>query len=263
MLDEAAKLFLVAGVPVMPLKGMWLQQVVYASAYERGMSDLDLLVPEDRYHEAGEILRAAGWRCSTWNTWEATFRSPRYALPIDLHCALFPSGAFHMPTAELFRRGRCDRETFGVELVLPDPRDVFAHLVGHFVKSQIPHALEPKLGPELVQLSRVCRLEPDVLAAHLERCGMARAARYALTLAARGDSTQHCQRVLDSLEADPASDRLVSMLIATRGVLTRYWLLSTLRGFALESSWLRSLRTFTYTIRDGHRRRSSAADHEH
>jgi hypothetical protein len=262
MLDEAAKLFLAAGIPVMPLKGMWLQQVVYTSAYERRMSDLDLLVPEDRYEEAGDILRAAGWRCSCWNTWEATFRSPRYALPIDLHCELFPASSFKMPTADLFRRGRRDRETFGVELVLPDPLDVFAHLVGHFAKCQIASVLEPKLGPELAKLASTFHLKPDRVARHLEMCGMARAARYALTLSARTDSSQFCQRVADALVVDRASGLTVNLLLRGRSVLTRYWLLDTLRGFALESSWFQSARTFAYTIRDGHVRRSTAARHE-
>jgi hypothetical protein len=263
VLDEAAKLFLAAGIPVMPLKGMWLQQVVYASVYERRMSDLDLLVPENRYKDAGDVLRAAGWRCSSWNTWEATFCSPRYALPIDLHCELFPAGSFNMPTADLFRRGRRDREMFGVELVLPNPLDVFAHLVGHFAKCQIARVLEPKLGPELAKLATTFQLEPDALARHLEMCGMARAARYALVVAARSDSSQFCQRVADALKLDRASDLTVNLLIRGRNVLTRYWLLDTLRGFALEPSWFQSARTFAYTIRDGHVRRSTAARHEH
>jgi hypothetical protein len=263
MLDEAAKLFLAARIPVMPLKGMWLQQVVYESAYERRVSDLDLLVPEDRYEEAADILRAAGWRCSCWNTWEATFRSPRYPLPIDLHCELFPAGSFNMPTADLFRRGRRNSETFGVELVLPDPLDVFAHLVGHFAKCQIASVLEPKLGPELAKLASSFQLEPDAVARHLEMCGMARAARYALTLGARNDGSHFCQRVANALELDRTSDLAVNLLIRGRSVLTRYWLLDTLRGFALEPSWFHSARTFAYTVRDGHIRRSTAARHEH
>jgi hypothetical protein len=263
VLNEAATLFQRAGVPVMPLKGVWLHQFVYTNPSERRISDVDLLVPEARYDDAGHVLRAAGWRCTIWNTYEATFRSPRYPLSVDLHCALFPSGAFNMPTAELFRRGRHDSETFGVELVSPDPRDVFAHLVGHFVKSPAGKTLEPRLGPELTQLAAAFQLEPGSLAKHLEACGMARAARYALWIAANGDRDHFCQTVARELSPNPLDDLSARVLMRSRAVLARSWQLNVLRGCALEPSWFRFARTCAYTIRDGRRRRRTAASYEH
>jgi hypothetical protein len=245
----------------MPLKGIWLQQLAYADPSERRITDVDLLVPERVYETAGNVLRAAGWRCSCWNVWQATFRSPLFPLEIDLHCSLFPSHAFNMPTTDLFRRGCLDVGTFGVELVLPDPSDVFAHLVGHFVKSQAGLSLESRIGTDLSQLGRAFVLDPTALARHLEACGMARAARYALTIAATSDGTGFCQAVAQYLQPDRLGDAISRVLLRARAGLAQDWRLDVLRGLALERSLARSARTLAYTVRDGHRRRREAALH--
>jgi hypothetical protein len=257
VLDEAVRLLGAEHIPVMPLKGIWLQQQVYADPSDRQITDVDILVPEEDYAAAANVLRSAGWRCSCWNVWEATLRSPHFPLAIDLHCSLFPSNAFNMPTADLFRRGRRDVETFGLELVLPDPRDVFAHLVGHFVKSQ-GGVSESRIGTDLAKLGHAFHLEPRALAQHLEACGMARAARFALAIAAGSDTTGFCQAVAAMLDADRIGDAAVRVLLRWRPVLAQSWLLDLMRGFALEASWRRSARTLLYTVRDGRRRRREA-----
>jgi hypothetical protein len=51
------------GVPVLPLKGLYLAEKIYPAPGARPMSDLDLLVPQEQFHDAAQILRALGFSC--------------------------------------------------------------------------------------------------------------------------------------------------------------------------------------------------------
>ena len=51
-----------ASIPWLPLKGMGLVAHCYPQPECRPTTDLDILVPEERFREAREELRAAGWR---------------------------------------------------------------------------------------------------------------------------------------------------------------------------------------------------------
>jgi hypothetical protein len=140
-----------------------------------------------------------------------------------------------MPTRALFERASRDSSVFGVELELPDPLDVFAHLVGHFVKSRT--ALDdPMRLADFVAIAERCALEPVSCARRLQEVGMARAARYALAGLAERDAFSRA--LLTALPADPRGERIVALArsIAERNGSTSA--LGALPGFLLDRSLL-------------------------
>jgi hypothetical protein len=189
------------GIPVMPLKGALLAYWVYDDPADRRVSDVDLLVPEAVFDEAIEALSAQGWHPDLpVQTHERTLRAREVDLTVDLHRTLFPKGRFRLSTQDLFARGRRNTELYGAPVVLPDPYDACAHLVGHATCAhQLP--LDPRAVADLERLSLRFSLDARHCAAHLESTGLARAARY--TLAACGPTSIFARRVLGHLRPDP------------------------------------------------------------
>lgn len=223
------------GIPLLPLKGVYLHACVYERPEERPITDVDVLVPEHRFDETRARLETLGWRWRPVHASEAVATHPAFALPLDVHRRLFLPGVFALPTAAVFARARRDAMAFGVEVWLPDAKDVLAHLVGHFVKSRgdaddVPH-LE-----DFEHLGRRAALDPVESARHLERVGMARAARHALRYAARRTPEGFAAKVLGALRRDRVGDALawaarVSASRAPKGATLGAW-----PGFALDRS---------------------------
>lgn len=235
-------------VPLVPLKGVYLQARVYECPEQRPIRDVDVLVPEHRFDAARERLVAAGWRWQAVNASEATATSPAHALPLDVHRRLFAPGAFDLATVDVFARTRPDRTRFGVEVWMPDPLDVLAHLVGHFVKS--------RSGPEdhvhlrdFAELARAHALAPVACARHLERAGLARAARYALGLAAQSSPDPFARDVLGALRGDPVGTTLASLARRARTQVPRGSALAALPGYLLEPSLVRGVSSLWRRVR--------------
>ena len=235
-----------AGIPVMPLKGAWLQACVYGSAGNgrganvvgvRVITDVDLLVPEARFADALAALRAGGFRARPAHTASAqALDHPALTLPLDLHCRLFTRGAFRLATDALFERARPDQSAFGVPVLLPDPQDVFAHLVGHFLKSRTRCHDQVRLA-DFAAIAARYELDPRRLAQHLDRAGMARAARYVLHHLADADGNSFCRDVLEALPADAFGARLAAAARFAQGPLHgQLGPLGALPGFLLDRS---------------------------
>jgi hypothetical protein len=185
LLREAAELLARAQVELMPLKGIWLQQLAYGSPGERLITDVDVLVLPADFERALHALQRAGFELRSRDVGEAALALPGCPLPLDLHRALFTRFAFALPAEELFARGKRDAEAFGVPLVLPDPKDVLAHLVGHWVKSRTSRD-DPRTRRDVAVIADRFALDPIACAGHLERAGLARAARYVFAGAPHG-----------------------------------------------------------------------------
>ncbi|MEY4581714.1 MAG: hypothetical protein RL701_6417 [Pseudomonadota bacterium] len=236
------------GVRVMPLKGIWLQEFVYAGSGERVISDVDVLVAEGSYLNACAALDDAGWKLLTWNDAEASYLSPGLPLALDLHARLFRRGAFQMLTAPLFERSTQDNDVFGVPVALPDAGDVLAHLVGHALKSGNAWSGE---GPELRDIPRLadaCRLSALDCAARLDELGLARAARFVLPLTAADDAAGFGAAVLSHLRPDVLGDRLAQTARLMRTHMRHAERMSALIGFALDSSLLQGAYAFSLRI---------------
>lgn len=216
-LKEVATLLGERGIPVMPLKGVLFQLLLYSDPTERLLCDVDVLVPEARFAEAIAILVEHGYRPGNAGpSWiEAVLESPR-GLPVDLHRRIFCAWRYRMPTHEQFARATLDRDRLGAPIHLQHPLDSLAHLVGKFVSDHV-HAEAAGRFAELEKLADAHALAPLAVAAHLERCGLARAARHVFSRAAREREHPFHGAVLQALP----DGVLTASLVALAGTLAR------------------------------------------
>lgn len=210
-LREVAALLSERGIPVMPLKGILFQLVLYADPAERPLTDVDVLVPEGRFAESIDLLVQHGYRPSSAGpSWiEAAFRSPR-GLPLDLHRSVFCPLRFRMPTEELFARATRDEALLGLPLWLQHPLDTLAHLVGKLVSDHVHSAAEPRLA-ELERWVDKHALEPRAAARHLARCGLSRAAQHVFSRGARERAHPFYRGALAALPGNALSGLVVGV----------------------------------------------------
>lgn len=194
------------GVSAVLLKGLALRRLAYADPADRSCDDLDLLVGPARFDETTRLLASEGfapWPSKT-DARVATFSEPATRLLVDVHAELFAQGQFALPAAAIVARSR-PMEGFGTTLRLPDPLDLFAHLVGHY-------ALERRYGrrhhPEdFERLAIRQQLAPPSIAAHLHATGLATAARF--TFADLG--TPFARTMLEALPGSLTRDVLAGV----------------------------------------------------
>jgi hypothetical protein len=190
LVKEAAELLRAHDIAVMPLKGVLLQKLVYRDRSFRRISDVDLLVPTDRFGDAYAALKAAGFSETHWESggWEVSMRRPGPpSLSIDLHRLLSGTTRSNLTAEGLFARGAPDQTLFGAPVVLPRADDLFAHLLLHaslhwINKGDLHH-------PEDFQaLADASSLDASRCAAHLRQQGLVtHALVLAALLRARGD----------------------------------------------------------------------------
>lgn len=245
VLRAVAGLLSPAGIAVMPLKGVWLQACAYPAAGERAVTDVDILVPEAEYGRALVLLSGAGWQPQAGNEAERAMRHPSWGLPIDVHRRLFTRGAFQLSGSALFARGTCDRSMFGAPVVLPDPRDVLAHLIGHLVKSR-RSPFDPVALRDFQVLAARHALDHADCAAHLMAAGMGRAARHALSELARAEPAGFYGQLLRALPRDPLGDVLVRVA-ARVDPRSRF---GALPGFLLDRSLAAGARALLLRVGD-------------
>lgn len=217
-LRDAAGLLAARGIPVMPLKGVLFQQVLYSDPAERLLSDVDVLVPEHCFRGAVETLLTAGYRPEKVgrSLIEVALRSHQ-GFSIDVHRRLFSPARYALSTPALFQRASLDSQLLGVPLHLPDPRDAAAHLIGKIVSDHVTIELEGRLQ----ELSRWCEhrhIDPVRLSQHLIDCGLGRAARYTFELGAKVDGSPFFRLALNALPADPIGRACVRI---ARGLIPR------------------------------------------
>jgi hypothetical protein len=235
-----------ARIPVMPLKGLYFAYWVYDDPEERLGGDIDLLVPPSAFGPAVEALRGAGFAADPfYDPRERTLVAPEMPIEIDLHRALFMPGRHSLPTQDLFSRGREDRDKFGAPVVLPDPYDACAHLIGHAASEHTPeHA--GKTFRDLELAHRRFSLDPRRCAAHLERTGMGRAARYLLGL--EGATGPFCRELRAALPADPVGMVLSRLACVVTQRSSRTALLSRAAGQLTGASLPRTAGTLAMGV---------------
>lgn len=194
----------------MPLKGVLLQRLVYDDPTDRVITDVDLLVPAHRLAEAREALRAAGFRhrALVRSMIADTLVAPN-GMVVDLHGHLFGPGRYEMGTADVFGRATRDEGLFGAPVARMHPLDVYAHLLGKLV-SDHADLRQRRRFVELALVSDRLDLAPEATAEHLMRCGMRRAARYALPLVDEVTGNAFAREVLRRLSPDPLGDALAA-----------------------------------------------------
>ncbi|HET9955195.1 MAG TPA: nucleotidyltransferase family protein [Polyangiaceae bacterium] len=180
ILRDVAVTLQARGIPVMPLKGVLFQRLLYADPTERLLSDVDVLVPESEFEVAIQALRDASF-CAPRvgrSLVEVALRSPK-GLDVDLHRRLFSPARYRLETDAVFRRATRDDRLLGVPLYIAHPLDTAAHLIGKFVSDHVVADSLKRLR-ELLLWVEHCDIQPEALASHLDAHGLSRAARYAL-----------------------------------------------------------------------------------
>lgn len=205
LVKHAAEALQPRNIPVMPLKGVLLQRLVYAHGPFRPISDVDLLVPADRFSEAFAVLKGDGFSEVRWERgrWQATMINPTgLRLGIDLHRRLTRTDRAGLTSEGLFRRGSVDTNLFGTPVVIPCPADLFAHLLLHATLHWLSRG-------RLHQPSDFARV-PDALALdvaecadHLARQGLLPYAFLMLPLIARAGGGPFVERLLLRLPRAP------------------------------------------------------------
>jgi hypothetical protein len=153
-------------------------------------------------------LAQGGARCRRNGAWESYVYVPGRRYPLDLHRRLLLPGSFGLATMGVFARARLDTGLYGAPVWLPDPLDVYAHLVGHYLCS---HA-RPDDTLRLDDFQRVASagsLEPGRCARHLVEHGLGRAARHVLPQLVAAGRDEFARQVLSALPPDAMGDALV------------------------------------------------------
>ena len=155
-------------IPIMPLKGVLLQAIVYRTSF-RPMADVDLLVPPDSFERARSALRRAGFE--VLGVGRDIFRRPGSILEVDLHRKLSMPSRSRLSAEDMFLRGRSDVDLFGVPVMVPDARDLYAHLLLHLtldwlIRGGLHHPEDFEIVPKALGLSVAAVVE------HLRTVGM-------------------------------------------------------------------------------------------
>jgi Uncharacterised nucleotidyltransferase len=201
-LRDTARVLHSRGIPLVPLKGVLFQLVLYAEPAQRWLTDVDVLVRERDFGAAIRALRGAGFEAprASRSAIEVALVSPR-GMTVDLHHRLFSRGRYRLPTDAVFARAVRDEALLGVPLQLAHPYDTAAHLIGKYVSDHVLEEREARAS-ELLRWLQHCQLDPVGLAAHLHAHGLARAARYTLGIGAELLGAACFREVLAALPRD-------------------------------------------------------------
>jgi hypothetical protein len=194
-------------IPVMPLKGVLLQRLVYGDKSYRPISDVDLLVPESRFLDAHAALRAAGFTQQQWEKggWQVTVKDPTGPpLGVDLHRRLTRTSRSRLTAKGLFERGTIDTRIFGIAVTLPTANDLVAHLLLHATLHWLNCGNVHRPG-DFQAVADSLRLDLQACAAHLRDQGLIPHALVMLPLIARASDGSFARDLLPRLGATPRS----------------------------------------------------------
>jgi hypothetical protein len=166
-LRQVAPAFAAAGLPVVPVKGLALARWIYADTSERGLLDVDLLVPREEIPRVRACVEQADFRLFHASRVFGEVVFSVADVVIEVHSSLGLHDLTGIEVREVLARARTDAETFGFAVSRIDDLDHFtlvaANIVkDHFRKGQAHHRqdlalLWPRVAPRLDEL--VARLE--------------------------------------------------------------------------------------------------------
>jgi hypothetical protein len=204
------------GIVLMPLKGVLLLARWPALRGRRDLVDIDLLARSSDFETVSLVLRGIGFEATLRSSAGSTFVTDAWPLSIDLHHHLFPHGMFRMPSDGVFSRAALDVSLFAAPVARMCDEDLFAHLIGHFVKGRGVFRDNTSLDDIRWLLSHgLFRLEDaGSLAGHLRELGLQRAAGYVL-----GHESLRDEAMANAVVRALALSRLdrVTVAIAHRG----------------------------------------------
>ena len=223
--DDAVVVLGRAGIMAAPLKGVLLLARWPELRGLRNLVDVDLLVSPDDFVTAEQSLRALGFTPTSTTHHGATLENKDWPLSLDLHHRLFGPRLFDLPTPALLARAERDETLFEAPILRLNDMDLFAHVIGHAVKSRFSASYEP-VGHDVRWLLANLSVDPRAYASHLRKCRMHRAAGYVLGAKATRDQPR-ARAVAAGLELD-ASDRAAIAIAAAWP--SAYWAPHLLNG---------------------------------
>jgi hypothetical protein len=215
------------GVVLMPLKGVLLLARWPSLRGRRDLVDIDLLVRLPDIQAVGLVLQTLGFEETVRTSAGSTFASDAWPLSIDIHRELFPHGMFHVSTDGIFSRAELDESLFADVVARMSDEDVFAHLIGHFVKGRGTFLQDKSLDDIRWLLKQGCfQLEnADQLGAHLRALGLQRAAGYVLAHESFRDEPV-ASAVIRSLRLSPVDRTTIAVahvVTDANGGSPRWW----------------------------------------
>lgn len=211
-----------------PLKGVSLQQCVYEVPHERPLTDVDVLVHPRVYRRVlNRLTEQEGFDVLARGSTGHTLVHPQEALALDLHHRLFPHGMFRLDSEALFERASW-RKTDGVEHRQLASSDLYASLLGHFVKGRLGREHTVHLR-DLARVPQALELSPEDVATHLVEHGLARAAHTVLPLVWDAEQDLFTKHLLAHLRIGPVTRVAATLLVRHReqvdawGVSRRLW----------------------------------------
>jgi hypothetical protein len=136
----------------------------------------------------------------------------------------------------LFARGQRDRTLFEAEVVLPDPRDLYAHLLLHLTLNWLARGTlhHPE---DLEALPAALSLAPGALAGHLKQVGLAVHAALMLPLVQEATEGDFTARLRAALSLNPGEGLVAWTARAAARGSKPGTLARRAAGFLLAPSW--------------------------
>lgn len=243
LVRETALLLAPFHIPLMPLKGALLQRLIYKGDSFRLITDVDVLVPPHQFSQAYDVLRGAGFSEAREEPglWEVSLRRPKGLLALDLHRRLSATARSRLRPEDMFARGTADDRLFDAPVVLPDPYDLYAHLLLHLTMHWVN---EGKLhhAEDLEAVPKALGLDPTVLAQRVVGLGLGPHAGLVLPLLADQTSDSFSRNLLTELSLDLRSRVVVGVSQRLSARFTARQLGRRTIGLLLAPSWLEASR---------------------
>lgn len=146
-LEQHLKLFSEAGIPVLCIKGAALLHTCYPDISVRRIMDIDIVVPEQRFAQAIDLLSHRRWvHLETGKPLESTLdrrfvhginvSHPNFYFPLDIH-AHINHGALWEGVDELFWSRAVAHRVGAIPAMMLCPEDNFTQLVVHGIAENL------------------------------------------------------------------------------------------------------------------------------
>lgn len=139
---DATRILESGGVTYVAIKGLPLAQLLYDDHAARGISDIDLAVPLERYDDAMRVLKASGVVHHPWDYLHKTvetFVCPGHGTYLEVHFTLSAAEGFRGFTAE-FWQGHDTITVDGRPIPIPTREVNLVYLLLHLAR----HLEEPR-----------------------------------------------------------------------------------------------------------------------
>lgn len=227
LLKEVLKTFNNRGIDLIPLKGLYLSEYLWGDFTQRTGSDIDILIREEDWDRARDVLEGLGYRLFSKNYSKGLIRRfirhlgfyrnkpPSY---VEVHWNFFTAQAKRFDMSKIWERAR-EGSLFGYKILTLDPSDL---LIYSSIVIAIHGYLGLKLYQDLYEILNKHRDELDwdyIIKQAVENRQRTRI-YYSLFFSKEILDTPIPDRVLKILSPSPIQKRIFSLFIDERKILS-------------------------------------------